>query len=53
MLAGADPGEGTRRKTEPAFRRKLAQLYRDTPRPAALSLPSGGSPPIQPAHHWS
>ncbi len=53
MLAGADPVEGTRRKTEPAFRRKLAQLYRDTPCPAALSLPSGGSPPIQRAHNWS
>ncbi len=33
MLAGADPVEGTRRKTEPAFRRQLERLYRDVPVP--------------------
>ncbi|MDQ0395682.1 FAD-dependent oxidoreductase [Labrys monachus] len=35
MLAGADPVAGTIRKTEPAFRQKLAQLYRDIPLPAS------------------
>ena len=29
MLAGADPVEGTRRKTEAAFRNRLKTLYRD------------------------
>ncbi len=33
MLAGADPVEGTRWKTEPAFQRQLMQLYRDVPLP--------------------
>jgi salicylate hydroxylase len=31
MLAGSDPVEGTRRKTQPPFRAKLQQLYRDVP----------------------
>lgn len=33
LHAGADPVAGTARKLEPAFLRKLQQLYRDVPRP--------------------
>jgi 2-polyprenyl-6-methoxyphenol hydroxylase-like FAD-dependent oxidoreductase len=33
MLAGADPVEGTRWKTEPAFQRDLMRLYRDVSMP--------------------
>lgn len=33
MLAGADPVEGTRWKTQPPFRRQLMKLYRDVPLP--------------------
>jgi len=36
MLAGADPVEGTRWKTEPPFQHQLMRLYRDVP------LPRGG-----------
>jgi len=36
MLADADPVAGTRRKTEPPFRRKLMRLYRDVPAPRAF-----------------
>ncbi len=38
MLAGADPIEGTRWKTEPAFQRDLMRLYRD------VSMPRRGAP---------
>jgi len=38
MLAGSDPVAGTLRKTEPAFQAKLAQLYRDVPRPQAARV---------------
>ena len=44
MLAGADPVAGTRHKTEPAFRRKLAQLYRDVPVPRSFDVPPPSSP---------
>ena len=33
MIAGADPVAGTLAKNEPAFRAKLARLYRDVPMP--------------------
>ena len=42
MLAGADPVEGTRWKTEPAFQRDLMRLYREVSMPlrAANDIPA-------------
>ena len=39
MMAGADPVEGTRWKTEPAFLDELKRLYRDVPMPRAAPTP--------------
>ena len=43
MLAGADPVDGTRWKTEPTFRADLMRLYRDVP-----TRRHAGDPPISP-----
>ena len=40
MMAGADPVEGTRWKTEPAFQAELRRLYRDVAMPRAPSTPA-------------
>ncbi len=44
MLAGGEPIVGTRWKTEPDFRAKLAQLYRDVRLPG-ISAPAKGARP--------
>jgi 2-polyprenyl-6-methoxyphenol hydroxylase-like FAD-dependent oxidoreductase len=52
MLAGADPVEGTRWKTEQAFRRDLMRLYRDVPLPTAAEISTPPAPDARRNPAW-